>query len=328
MFDGTKRDLETARTFINSFPRYFEVRATELGCVDSHGIVLTEGWTLAAMLQLRDGASRWADDNFPRGMRPDWYTFTASFLRHFTPADALSKLKNEWESLSIKRSERAATFNERFQALRARLNPYAPIPPDLLLDSYRAKIQTNKEVAAIFSMIQSMHPHWTMEQYMLQVAESDAIQHGSLGGAAIKDKEKGNTGTGSKGGANGTATKGSLKRMEGRTDANSQAGEMTCYSCHEKGHQARNCPHVGKMSLPEMQRTLEKLLQAQKAAMEASKSGKQPSAKKGRGTRASKPGKRLDQCRISREEDQADDGQEDSDEDLALSDSGNGEGDC
>jgi hypothetical protein len=105
------------------------------------------------MLQLKDGESRWADDNFPRGMRPDWYTFTASFLTHFTPADDLSKLKVEWEALSIKRSEHAATFNERSRTRRARLDPYAPMPADLLLDSYRSKIQTNKEVTSIFSMI-------------------------------------------------------------------------------------------------------------------------------------------------------------------------------
>jgi hypothetical protein len=50
-FDGTKQDLEAARTFINSLQRYFESRATELGCVDSRGGILTEGWSLAAMLQ-------------------------------------------------------------------------------------------------------------------------------------------------------------------------------------------------------------------------------------------------------------------------------------
>jgi hypothetical protein len=85
---------------------------------------------------------------------------------------------------------------------------------------------------------------------------------------------------------------------------------------------------MGKLSLPEMQRILEKLLQAQKAATEAPKSGKQHGIKKGRSARASRSGKRSEQCRVTQDEDQADNGQEDSDENLTLSNSGNGERDC
>jgi hypothetical protein len=50
-FDGAKQDLESARTFINSLHRYFEATSFELGCVG------TDGWSTAAMLQLRDSTT-------------------------------------------------------------------------------------------------------------------------------------------------------------------------------------------------------------------------------------------------------------------------------
>jgi hypothetical protein len=44
----------------------------------------------------------------------------------------VGKLKLEWESLS---TERAGAFNE----WRARLHPYAPLPPERMLDSRRIR---------------------------------------------------------------------------------------------------------------------------------------------------------------------------------------------
>jgi hypothetical protein len=229
-FDGAKQDLEAARTFINSLQRYFEATSFELGCVG------TDGWSTAAMLQLREAASRWADDNFPPGMRPDWTTFTTAFIKKFTPADAIGKLKLEWETLSLKRTERAAAFNDRFRELRARLDPYAPLPADRLLDAYAAKIQVNKEVAAIYRMLASMHPPWTLEEYMDQVADSDSIQNGSH----------------SKGTGSIALTRSSLKRMEvtGKAGLGARRGETECFRCGEKGHIARSC--TAKVNLSDM----------------------------------------------------------------------------
>jgi ankyrin repeat protein len=225
-FNGQMQDLMTAQSFINILQRCFESRAMGLGRVDPHsGMINTEMWSMTAMQLLRGEAARWANSAFPQGTHTRWESFTLEFIRKFTPANAVGKLQLEWETLSIKPTERAAAFNNRFKELRNRLEPFAPLPADRMLDAYRAKLQGNKGVAAIYGTLASMHPQWTLEEYMAQVAESDAIQHGAQGVIS-------------------TPAKATPKRMEKKPMTRTgTAGEMGCSKCNEKGHEARNCPH-------------------------------------------------------------------------------------
>jgi hypothetical protein len=144
-----------------------------------------------------------------------------------------------------------------------------------------------------------MHPCWTLEEYMVQVAESDTIQHGS---ATVKPTAQ---------------AKASLKRME---DKPRSVGEIVCFKCDEKGHPARNCPL--KDSIEELKRG--------KAAETAPAAGSTSSGKqqKGRGSKGSKTTKRP-KLRKAQEGDRNNNTQsesEESDDDIALSESGKGNG--
>jgi hypothetical protein len=310
-FDGAKQDLEAAGSFINNIQRYFESRALQLGCTGPDGHPLTTGWSTAAILQLRDSAARWADNQFPRGTYPEWETFTTTFLRRFTPADATDQLKLDWENLSIKKTERAVTFNDRFREMRCRLDSYAPLPADRLLDAYRAKIQANRDVAAAFNMIATLNPCWSLDQFMDYVASSDTIQHRSAGAS----------GTATKGPASGPPTKSTLKKMDDKGGTVTSGSEMICYKCQGKGHPARNCP----VDVAAVLRELSELKRKNDAQAKSAQGGE-----KGRQAKSYRRKPKKTTLKSTKEADAEAGGAsmtEDSDEDVDLSDSGKADGD-
>jgi hypothetical protein len=317
-FDGKKQDLEAAGSFINNIQRYFESRALQLGCTGPDGHPLTNGWSTAAILQLRGTAARWVDSEFPRGTYPDWETFTSAFIRRFTPADATDQLKLEWENLSIKKSERAVAFNDRFREMRSRLDSYAPLPADRLLDAYRAKIQANREVAGAFNMIATLNPSWSLDQFMNYVASSDAIQHrfGGSGGAAV-----------TKGSTSGPPSKSTLKKMDDKGSTVTSGNEMICYKCQGKGHPARNCP----VDVAAVLRELSELKRKNDAQAKSAQAKSAQTGDKGRQTKSYKRKPKKTTLMSTRETDADESGafitEEDSDDDVDLSESGKADGD-
>jgi hypothetical protein len=158
------------------------------------------------------------------------------------PGHAVARLRHEWEALAIKKTERAVSFNDRFREMRAKLDAYAPLPADRLLEAYESKIQNNKEVANTFAFLASLHPSWSLKEFMNHVATSDTIQHGSSSGGGATNK--GPTG--------GNPTRSTLKKMDDKGGEVTSGPEMVCYKCQGKGHPARNCPVDVQSALREL----------------------------------------------------------------------------
>jgi hypothetical protein len=102
-YNGT-RTLDAVTSFLSTLPRHFGPYAQELGLTEESGILLTEGWATAALLQFRDKAAVWGNHRFPGHTSAGvaWEDFSAAVKEAFIPPDALTRLKRDWESLCIR----------------------------------------------------------------------------------------------------------------------------------------------------------------------------------------------------------------------------------
>jgi hypothetical protein len=102
-YDGT-RTLHAVTSFLSTLHRHFEPCAQKLGLTEECGLVLTEGWAAAALLQFRDKAAVWGNHRFPAHTSAGvaWEDFSAAVKEAFIPPEALTRLKRDWESLCIK----------------------------------------------------------------------------------------------------------------------------------------------------------------------------------------------------------------------------------
>jgi hypothetical protein len=117
-YDGT-RTLDAVMYFLCTLHRQFRPRAQEFGLPAEYAMPLTNGWAAAALLQFRDQVAVWANHWFPAHPSAGvaWEDFSATVKEAFIPPDAVSRLKQDWQSLRIKVGERVSALNEPFRVV-------------------------------------------------------------------------------------------------------------------------------------------------------------------------------------------------------------------
>ena len=209
--------MTAENSYLSTLVRHFSQRRVELGLTGNNG------WATHAIMQLCGDASAWADRSYPGDTTAtDWDQFCLAFRKQFIPANALPKLRIEWDQLRIGRNERVAAFNDRFRSLREKLDAYSSLPDALLREAYEAKLASNPTAAEIYSMTAYLgRSTATLLEIMQQVADIDTTRHGSLVKTSLKGLEE-------------------YKKRD--TPKIQLPPYIRCYQCGQKGHISRECP--------------------------------------------------------------------------------------
>ena len=78
--------------------------------------------------------------------------FLTKLRSTYEPADAVFQLRAKWQTLRIGCDTSDALFNEKFAAVRLKLNPYDPQTDQQLLYAYQAKLTGNRTAATALAV--------------------------------------------------------------------------------------------------------------------------------------------------------------------------------
>jgi hypothetical protein len=177
-----------------------------------------------ALLKFCDKTAVWANHGFlvHASAGVAWEDFSAAVKEAFIPPDAVTRLKQDWESLCMKGGERASSFDEGFRVLRHQLEPHAPLSVKLLRDSYQFKLESNPEVS--MASIEKLESQPT-------ASLNDVMEHVSQVDAMLNSKQPPRHVT--------------VKPMDGKQREGSGGGshDWCCYPCGEVGHSSCMCPN-------------------------------------------------------------------------------------
>jgi len=88
------------------------------------------------VLQFKGHAAVWAMHRFPMSTPIEWSTSCTELKSMGIASNALDLVKREWEELSLKTGQPVTVFNDGFRYLRSKLDPYQPVPAEMLADAY------------------------------------------------------------------------------------------------------------------------------------------------------------------------------------------------
>ena len=97
------------------------------------------------------------------------------------PANGLEKLEEDWAKLKIGKSERVATFNDKFLAMRSRLDSHDPLTDLQKIRAYRLMLAPQLEAARSLALFRVSNREATLSDCMRAVSETDAaMSHKSV----------------------------------------------------------------------------------------------------------------------------------------------------
>jgi len=145
-YDGT-RTLDSTTSYLSTLHCHFRPYVLEMGLPDECGILLTNSWAAAELLQFQDKDAVWANHHVPvyasASILQDHHS--AAVEEAMINSDSVTRRKCNSKSLQFRCGELISAVNECLLVRWHQMEPCAPSSNEFLFASYLFNRESNTE---------------------------------------------------------------------------------------------------------------------------------------------------------------------------------------